>query len=100
MKTTSSSVLAKKIEVLVTARVICRRSFVYECLADLKSNDILRPVFTTGITWNYSTLHDKSKELITILKLLNIDFTIGNDAPKGGKTGYFIKILTKINQAK
>jgi hypothetical protein len=30
------------------------------------------------------------------LNFLGINYTIGNDSPRGGKTGYYIEILTKI----
>ena len=35
-------------------------------------------------------------ELTNVLNQLGIEFTKGNDAPRGGKTGAFVKITTKI----
>ena len=97
MKTTSTTVLSKKIEKLVLAKELNKNTLVYGWICSLKSNEILRPVFTKGSTWKHSSLIDKTIELTTVLRKLNIDFSTGNDAPRGGKTGMFVKINTKIN---
>lgn len=97
MKTTKSTTLAKRIEKLVAAKELNKSSLVYGWVSTLASNEILRPVFSQGSSWKHSSLVDKSNELITILRKLGIEFTTGNDAARGGKTGYFVKITTKIN---
>lgn len=96
MKTTTSTTLAKRIEKLVNAKELNKNSLVYAWISSLKSNEVLRPVFSQGSTWKHSSLVDKTTELITVLEKLGIDFELGNDAPKGGKTGAFVKIITKI----
>lgn len=93
MKTTSTSVIAKKLAKLGTSK----NSLVYSWVSTLKTNEVLRPVFTQGKTWKHSSLIDKSNELTTLLKKLGIDFSTGNDAARGGKTGYFVKINTRIS---
>jgi len=96
MKTTSTTVIEKKINVLVSSKKISKSSLVYKWVLNLKTGDVLRPVFSTGSTWRHSALTDKSFELESLLKSLGIDFESGNDAPRGGKTGYYVRILTKI----
>lgn len=97
MKTTKSTTLAKRIEKLVAAKELNKNSLVYGWVSALTSNEVLRPVFSQGSTWKYSSLVDKSNELITVLRKLGVEFVTGNDAARGGKTGYFVKITTKIN---
>ena len=96
MKTTKSTTLAKRIEKLVKLKELNKSSLVYSWISNLQSNDILRPVFSQGSTWKYSSLVDKTTELTDILKKLGVEFITGNDAIRGGKTGYFVKITTKI----
>ena len=92
MKTTSKSALAKKIAKLN----ISKNSLVYGWITTLETNQVLRPIFTQGSSWKYSSLVDKEFELTNVLNQLGIEFTKGNDAPRGGKTGAFVKITTKI----
>ncbi len=96
MKTTTTAVLNKRIEKLTTSKELNKTSLVYGWVSNLKSNDTLRPVFSQGSSWKHSSLVDKTIELTTVLRKLGIEFTTGNDAPKVGKTGYYVKITTKI----
>jgi hypothetical protein len=43
----------------------------------------------------YCNLRDMSYNVMDALDLLGIDYETGNDAPKGGKSGDFIKLTTK-----
>jgi hypothetical protein len=88
-----NSTLSKRIEKLE----LRKNTLVYGMINNLATGDILRPVFSQGRTWKNSSLVDKSRELIIILTLLKLKFKTGNDAPKGGKTGFFVKIITKLN---
>lgn len=96
MKTTTQTALGNRIEKLVKAKELSKTSLVYKWVSDLQSNEVLRPVFSQGSTWKNSTLIDKTYELSYILNKLGIEFETGNDALRGGKTGYFVKIKTKI----
>lgn len=92
MKTTSKSALAKRIAKLN----ISKNSLVYGWITNLETNQVLRPIFTQGTSWKHSSLVDKEFELTNVLNQLGIEFTKGNDAPRSGKTGAFVKITTKI----
>jgi hypothetical protein len=96
MKTTKASVLARKIETLVAKKELSKNSLVYNWISKMESNETFRPVFTQGTTWKNSSLVDKTNELETILRKLNISFSTSNDALRGGKTGVRIDVLTKI----
>lgn len=41
------------------------------------------------------SLCDKSDSYISALTLLNIDFETGNDAPRGGVEGFYIRLTKK-----
>jgi hypothetical protein len=88
-----NSTLSKRIAKLE----LRKNTLVYGMINNLSTGDILRPVFSQGSTWKHSSLVDKSIELISLLNLLKLKFEIGNDAIRGGKTGYFVKIITKLN---
>ena len=96
MKTTSTIALNKRIEKLTALKELNKKSLVYGWVKELKSNDVLRPVFSQGSSWKHSSLIDKTIELTNVLRKLGVEFVTGNDAPKGGKTGCFVKITTKI----
>ena len=93
MKTTKKSVLKRKVAKLKLQKNSTLLSFLNEVIAGKK---ILRPVYSTGSSWKYSTLHDKREEVARTLRTMGIEYESGNDAPRGGKTGAFIKITTKI----
>lgn len=97
MKTTKVTSLEKRIEKLVATKELSKNSLIYNWLNDMKDGKKeFRPVFTQGSTWNHSSLVDKSNELATILRKLNISFSTCNDAVRGGKTGFRLDINTKI----
>ena len=97
MKTTTASVLAKKIEKLVATKELSKNSIVYYWLnAMTQGEKVFRPVYTQGSSWKHSSLIDKSNELTSVLKKLKIDYSTTNDAPRGGKTGFRLDVLTKI----
>lgn len=60
--------IEKSIDKLVSNKELSKNSLVYKWFSDLKS----------------------------VLRKLRIEFIEGNDAPRGGKTGYFVQITTKI----
>jgi hypothetical protein len=59
------------------------------------SGNIVRPVHTSG-SGRFTTNLDYTNDCKNIFTFLKLKFEIGNDRPRGGLTGNFIKILTKI----
>ena len=97
MKTSKATSVVKRIEKLVANKELSKNSLVYTWLMKMTAGEKeFRPVFTQGSTWRHSSLVDKTNELQTALRKLNISFATTNDAPRGGKTGARIDILTKI----
>jgi hypothetical protein len=99
MKSTTSRVIASKIEKLVADKHLNRNSTIFDwlMLVSLGAKH-LRPVNSTGGSWKYSSLSDRTVEITSALKSLGVEFTLSNDAPKGGKTGALITITTKVKQ--
>ena len=60
--------------------------------------DIIRPCTTSG-HGRFTTNLDYTADVCRLLDRLKIKYISGNDSPRGGKTGNFIKILTKIDRA-
>lgn len=56
----------------------------------LIKNGLIRPAYISG-SGRFIKLNDHTEAIKKILTLLSIKFTSGNDAPRGGKTGNFIK---------
>jgi hypothetical protein len=101
VKTTTSKVLLSKIEKLTSSKQLSKSSLVYGWLLGIaKGETIIRPVFVQGRTFKHSSLIDKTDELTRALSLLNVRFGQGNDAPRGGKTGAFVRIDTKVKISK
>lgn len=78
-----------------TAR-LSKNSMAYKSVKELLSGtEMIRPCYTSG-SGKWSAITDKTDEILQALKLAglkeNKDFTIGNDAPKGGKLGQFITL--------
>lgn len=56
---------------------------------------IIRPVYTSG-TGRFTSNQDHTLAICKLLALLGIKYVSGNDSPRGGLTGNYIRILTKI----
>ena len=56
----------------------------------------IRPVTTSG-SGRFTTNLDYTRDVENLLDLIGVKYISGNDAPRGGATGNFIKIITKIN---
>lgn len=66
----------------------------YEEVVELLNNPhrIMRPIYWRG---KGDSLHDSHEALEKGLSLLGIDYEVGNDAPRGGLNGYFVKLTAK-----
>ncbi len=62
----------------------------------IERKNLIRPVDTSGAGRFTSNL-DYTNDVEKLLALLGVKYESGNDAPRGGKTGNFIKVLTKID---
>ena len=97
MKATKLSVIEKKLQKLVEEKKVRKGTVVYEWVKCMRNKEVFRPVYSMGSTWKHSSLFDKTKELTNVLDLLGIEYIKGNDAPRSGRTGAFVKVTTKIH---
>ena len=75
-----------------------KTSLVYKMIVDYcKAYDdgretIIRPCKIYGAK-RFITLNDKTDELCLLLDRMKVSYARGNNAPKGGKCGNYVKIL-------
>lgn len=53
---------------------------------------VIRPCWTSG-RGRFTTNLDYTQDLCNLLELLRVRYELGNDAPRGGKTGNYIRII-------
>jgi len=69
---------------------------IVKSILESKNADMIRPCYTSG-RGRFTTNMDHTQAVENILTLIGVKYESGNDSPRGGKTGNYIKILTKIN---
>ena len=57
-----------------------------------EGDNIIRPCWTSG-RGRFTTNLDYTQQLANLLTTLKVRYAAGNDAPRGGKSGNYIKIL-------
>ncbi len=81
-----------------------KSTVAYKVLTDLVENTnktymissgLIRPVYVSGAK-RFASNQDHTLAITRLLDLLGVKYESGNDAPRGGLTGNYIKILTKI----
>lgn len=93
MKTTTINSLKKRIQKANINKTTIVYGWVNEILTGKKE---FRPVYSQGSSWKHSTLFDRTREFSATLDILKLEYKIINDAPRGGKTGVKLTIITKI----
>ena len=58
---------------------------------------LIRPVWTSG-RGRFCKNMDYTRDICAVLDALRVKYETGNDAPRGGLTGCYIKIVTKIEE--
>lgn len=83
---------------------LTKQSKVYQIINDLINGtnksymiygNIIRPCHTSG-SGRFTTNLDYTEDLCICLNRLGLRYKAGNDSPRGGKTGNYIKLLTTI----
>lgn len=67
----------------------------YKMLVDwlnTEGNNVIRPCWTSG-RGRYTTNLDYTVHLVELLTAMRVRHIVGNDAPKGGKCGNYVKIV-------
>ena len=76
------------------AKWVSKNSSAYKLLSEWLAKDgnpIIRPCWTSGMG-RYRTNLDYTTQTVALLELLRVRYEVGNDAPRCGLTGNFIKI--------
>ena len=74
-----------------------KNTVAYRTISALTSNNqLLRPVHTSG-SGRFTSNLDYTSDFKELLDIVGLKYEFGNDAPKGGLTGNYFKILTKID---
>lgn len=87
----------KKETIIKRIETTNRHGYSYYWLAiDVIKGKHVRPTKVEKHRYFKNYYHDCKKDEVTaFLKLLKIDYITGNDAPRGGATGNYIKLSTK-----
>ena len=56
---------------------------------------VIRPVWTSG-SGRFCKNMNYTRDICAVLDSLRVKYEAGNDAPRGGLTGNYIKIISKI----
>lgn len=73
---------------------VSKNSAAYRLIKNTVSEgkNFIRTCWTSG-SGRFCKNLDYTNEVIRILSAINVKFEFGNDAPRGGLTGNFVKIL-------
>lgn len=63
----------------------------------VREGNVIRPVYTSG-SGRFASNQDHTYAISNLLDLIGVKYESGNDAPRGGLTGTFIKVITKIER--
>ena len=91
-KTMKRTMILKRLE---KSHVVNKNSVAYHMVSSMSNKKLIRPCYIQG-NGRFSQNADHTEEILNVLRLLNINFYFGNDAPRGGKPGNYIEIRTKI----
>lgn len=95
-KTMKATTLQKRLEKLNLKKNTIAYKIVIKILTDENfATSTIRTCWTSG-SGRYTTNLCYTDNVLSILREIGIKFEWGNDAPRGGLHGDFIKILTKI----
>lgn len=64
----------------------------------IRLDGTIRPCYTSG-RGRFTSNQDHTAPLCSLLDLLGLKYTSGNDAPRGGASGQWVRIATKITNA-
>lgn len=101
MKTTTSTAATKR---LVKSSVL-KNTVAYRIVYDLIQGTniegrilggVIRANYTSG-SGRYTSNMTHGYAVARLLTEIGIEFVEGNDSPRGGETGHFIKVTTKIS---
>lgn len=100
-----ASTLMSRLEAAVKNKKVSRNSNAYrmvrgfiETLVRGEGKRVIRTCHTSG-RGRFTTNIDSALQVVALLGLLKVAIRTGNDAPRGGLTGSYVEVLTKIERA-
>lgn len=94
----NTTITRSELNAKIAAKKFAKNNIVGNLLADIQQGKKIRPIYSSSGSWKHSSLIDKSFQLKIVLKEFGLQFVEGNDAPRGGKTGYYIEITSTITE--
>lgn len=74
-----------------------KSSFAYKSAQSVINGEReIRTCHTSG-SGRFTSNLDYTSDVVELFNLLGLKFEQGNDSPRGGKTGNFVRVTTKIN---
>lgn len=88
-----ATTILKRLAALSAAKKVSKNSQSYKLIVKCcnTGNAIIRPCWTSG-SGRYTSNLDYTDDTRRLLDMIRVKYTIGNDAPRGGLTGNWIKI--------
>lgn len=86
--------MQKRLEKLVSEKIAKKGTSAYTLISEIcdLEKDTIRPVWTSG-KGRFCKNIDYTWQVCDLLDKMRVKYEVGNDAPRGGKCGIFIKIL-------
>jgi hypothetical protein len=101
-KIMKATTLIKRLQHAAEVKKVSKSSNAYRLVMEYANgvlehgcNFAIRPCHTSG-RGRYTTNIDRTSEVCWLLDVLGVKFETGNDSPRGGKTGNFIRIVTDV----
>lgn len=86
----------RRLKKLTDSKLLSKNSTVYKLICNISTGDVLRPCYVSG-RGRHIKNNDHTQSIKKYLDILKVKYIFGNDAPRGGLTGNFVKILSKID---
>lgn len=89
--------ILKRLEKLVSEKRVNKNASAYKLIATAcqMGNAVIRPCWTSG-TGRYCSNLDYTNVTCCLLDMMHVQYERGNDAPRGGLTGNFVKIKNLV----
>lgn len=88
-----AATILKRLEKLASEKRVNKTSSAYKLIVSVcqTGNAVIRPCWTSG-KGRYCSNLDYTADTRCLLEMLRVGYEFGNDAPRGGLTGNYIKI--------
>ena len=92
-----ASTLQKRLSKINVSKTSISYKIVKRLIDGELDSKMIRPCYTSG-RGRFMSNMDYTGGTMHLLNQLNVKYKVGNDSPKGGKTGNFINVISKIEK--